>query len=93
MKFDPSNEMPEEDGHDDEYALESVDVGLADYVTPLFVGDFERNWKEAGKAVETYSYGCAFYQEYVSVFRVEDLSRCAEWKSFEEEGLMGCCAG
>jgi coatomer protein complex subunit gamma len=56
-EIDPSNGMPEEDGYDDEYALESVDVGLADYVTPLFVGDFERSWKELseGEAVETYS--------------------------------------
>lgn len=56
-EIDPSNGMPEEDGYDDEYALESVDVGLADYVTPLFIGDFERNWKEsaAGEVVETYS--------------------------------------
>jgi coatomer protein complex subunit gamma len=56
-EIDPSNGMPEEEGYDDEYALESVDVGLKDYVTPLFVGDFEKNWNENknGEVVETYS--------------------------------------
>jgi len=57
-EIDPSTGLPEEDGYDDEYALEDIDVGLADYMQPLFVGDFRKVWEEYGvdnEVIETYS--------------------------------------
>ncbi|RKO90490.1 coatomer gamma subunit appendage platform subdomain-containing protein, partial [Blyttiomyces helicus] len=63
MKFiakecDPSTGEAEEEGVEDEYPLEDIDLVRADYMLPTFVADFTRVWDEVGSAyevVETYS--------------------------------------
>ncbi|OXG33702.1 coatomer subunit gamma [Cryptococcus neoformans Bt120] len=42
-EVDPSNGQPEEEGYDDEYQLEELDLGAADYITPTFV-TFVNEW-------------------------------------------------
>lgn len=34
----------EEDGYDDEYQLEDLDVTPADYVKPIVVANFRKSW-------------------------------------------------
>ncbi|XAO21508.1 hypothetical protein I312_100261 [Cryptococcus bacillisporus CA1280] len=42
-EVDPSNGQPEEEGYDDEYQVEELDLGAADYITPTFV-TFVNEW-------------------------------------------------
>ena len=41
----PSGEA-EEDGYDDEYQLEDLEVLPADYVKPVAVANFRKSWEE-----------------------------------------------
>ncbi|KAJ3188376.1 Coatomer subunit gamma-2 [Gaertneriomyces sp. JEL0708] len=56
---DPSTGEPDADeGYEDDYLLEDLDLVTADYVTPLFLSDFKKNWEELSpenEVVETYS--------------------------------------
>ena len=42
----------DEDGYDDEYVLEDLDVQTRDYMAKVQVGDFRRNWEEMGSDAE-----------------------------------------
>ncbi|KAJ3045274.1 Coatomer subunit gamma-2 [Rhizophlyctis rosea] len=63
MKFlvkdcDPNTGEADEEGFEDEYELEDMDVTMADYVLPSFIVDFKRSWEEIGgdnEIVETYA--------------------------------------
>ncbi|KAJ3298811.1 Coatomer subunit gamma-2 [Borealophlyctis nickersoniae] len=55
---DPGTGEPDEEGYEDEYLLEDLELVTADYVLPSFIVDFKRAWEELGDAneiVETYS--------------------------------------
>ncbi|KAJ3193196.1 Coatomer subunit gamma-2 [Irineochytrium annulatum] len=52
---DPSTGEPDEEGYDDEYQPEDLELTTADYVQPTFVSDFQKAWEELGnEEVETY---------------------------------------
>lgn len=58
-EVDPSSGEVEEEGFEDSYEIEALDLGVSDYVQPRFC-DFEREWGELGSsgaanATETYS--------------------------------------
>ncbi|KAJ3055120.1 Coatomer subunit gamma-2 [Rhizophlyctis rosea] len=63
MKFivkdcDPATGEADEEGFEDEYELEDMDVSMADYVLPSYIVDFKRSWEEIGgdnEIVETYA--------------------------------------
>lgn len=42
----------EEDGYEDEYQLEDVDVTFADYVKPIAVANFRKAWEDMGEEGE-----------------------------------------
>jgi len=50
---------PDEEGYDDEYLLEDVELTLADYMIPSYVPDFNSSWDNdlanAEEVVETYN--------------------------------------
>ncbi|KAJ3087541.1 Coatomer subunit gamma-2, partial [Quaeritorhiza haematococci] len=55
---DPSTGEPEDEGYEDEYQLEDVDLQTGDYIIPTFLYDFKKAWEEMGgqnEVVETYS--------------------------------------
>ncbi|KAJ1560040.1 Coatomer subunit gamma-2, partial [Nowakowskiella sp. JEL0078] len=56
-EIDPSTGEPQEDGFEDEYLLEEVELSTSDYVSAAFVVDFPRAWDDLGEkneVVETY---------------------------------------
>ncbi|EGF78626.1 hypothetical protein BATDEDRAFT_35627 [Batrachochytrium dendrobatidis JAM81] len=55
---DPNTGEPDEEGFDDEYLLEDVEITLSDYMLPTYVADFDRAWNDAGEAgqvIEAYA--------------------------------------
>ncbi|KAJ3417379.1 Coatomer subunit gamma-2 [Chytridiales sp. JEL 0842] len=55
---DPSTGEPDEEGYEDEYLLEDLELSTADYMLPSFVADFKRAWEEIGdenEIIETYA--------------------------------------
>ncbi|KAJ1557164.1 coatomer subunit gamma, partial [Nowakowskiella sp. JEL0078] len=56
-EIDPSTGEPQDDGFEDEYLLEEVELSTSDYVSSAFVIDFPRAWDDLGdenEVVETY---------------------------------------
>eukprot|EP00878_Enallax_costatus_P016622 GHUV01017441.1.p1 GENE.GHUV01017441.1~~GHUV01017441.1.p1 ORF type:complete len:330 (+),score=110.34 GHUV01017441.1:977-1966(+) len=45
-EIDPSSGEAEEEGYEDEYQLEDIEVSGADYIKPLTVGNFRGVWEE-----------------------------------------------
>ena len=41
----PSAGEAEEDGYDDEYALEDVEIAASDYIKPTLLGNFRAAWE------------------------------------------------
>ena len=55
-EIDPSTGEPEEQGYDDEYQVEDLELTGADYTIPAFAGSFDEVWeaaKEGEEASET----------------------------------------
>lgn len=57
MKFivkdcDPSTGEPDNDGYEDEYALENVEVDVADHVQKVLKANFGASWEEVGNENE-----------------------------------------
>ncbi|PWN48580.1 Coatomer, gamma subunit, partial [Violaceomyces palustris] len=56
-EVDPSSGEPEEEGYDDEYQTEDLELGVADYVTPCYA-NFSQEWDKlasASSATETFA--------------------------------------
>jgi len=56
-ELDPSTGEPEEDGYEDEYQLEEVELGAGDYIIPTYV-TFSSEWdrlRGGASATETFS--------------------------------------
>lgn len=56
-EVDPSTGEPEEDGYEDEYQLEEVELGAGDYIVPTYVA-FSSEWdrlRGGASATETFS--------------------------------------
>lgn len=51
-EIDPSTGEPEEDGFEDEYQLEDLDLTSADFVKKVHVPNFKNCWEELGEEVE-----------------------------------------
>merc|ERR1712110_1113401 len=50
---DPATGEPDSDeGYDDEYQLEDLDITVADYVQRVMKGNFAAAWEELGEAVK-----------------------------------------
>ncbi|KAJ3196237.1 Coatomer subunit gamma-2 [Entophlyctis luteolus] len=49
---DPATGEPDEEGYDDEYLLEDLELVTADYVIPTSVPDFARAWEQIGEEHE-----------------------------------------
>lgn len=46
-EIDPTTNEPEETGYDDEYQVEDLDLGGADYVVPAYAGSFDNVWEQS----------------------------------------------
>nr|XP_019004112.1 coatomer subunit gamma [Kwoniella mangroviensis CBS 8507]OCF67573.1 coatomer subunit gamma [Kwoniella mangroviensis CBS 8507] len=56
-EFDPNSGEPEEEGYDDEYQVEELDLGAGDYITPTYV-TFSSEWDklaESASLTETFA--------------------------------------
>lgn len=56
-EVDPSSGEPEEEGYDDTYQLEELELGVADYITPSWV-NFGQEWdrlRTGSTATETFA--------------------------------------
>eukprot|EP01025_Chloroclados_australasicus_P024171 TRINITY_DN2432_c1_g1_i1.p1 TRINITY_DN2432_c1_g1~~TRINITY_DN2432_c1_g1_i1.p1 ORF type:complete len:890 (-),score=110.07 TRINITY_DN2432_c1_g1_i1:397-3066(-) len=51
-EVDPSSGEAEEEGFDDEYQLEDVDITPSDYIKPLPIGNFKNMWDGLGSEAE-----------------------------------------
>lgn len=47
-EVDPSSGEPEDTGYDDEYEIEGLELGGADYIIPAFAGNFDHIWEGTG---------------------------------------------
>ncbi|KAI5779117.1 adaptin N terminal region-domain-containing protein [Geopyxis carbonaria] len=60
-EIDPTTNQPEEDGYEDEYQVEDLELTAGDYIAPAYVGSFDHVWEQVGaageEATETYSLG------------------------------------
>ncbi|KAN0065757.1 coatomer subunit gamma [Thecaphora frezii] len=57
QEVDPASGEPEEEGYDDEYQTEELELGVADYVTPTYA-NFAHEWDglaEGAAATETFA--------------------------------------
>ncbi|KAK9241196.1 adaptin N terminal region-domain-containing protein [Lipomyces kononenkoae] len=55
-EIDPTTGEPEEDGYEDEYQVEDIEIGVADYLVPTYVGNFQHMWDQLSfETSETYS--------------------------------------
>jgi coatomer protein complex subunit gamma len=45
-EIDPSTGEPEEDGYDDEYNMNALEITPGDYLVPTFIGNFQHVWDE-----------------------------------------------
>lgn len=48
-EIDPTTGEPEEEGYEDEYQVEDLDLAGSDYVIPAFAGSFDSIWEEVGE--------------------------------------------
>ncbi|KXZ54500.1 hypothetical protein GPECTOR_4g565 [Gonium pectorale] len=51
-EIDPGTGEAEEEGYDDEYVLEDLEVTPADYVKPTLLGNFRKAWEELDPSTE-----------------------------------------
>lgn len=51
-EIDPTNGEPEENGYDDEYQVEDLELTGSDYVIPAFAGNFNHIWEQVGATGE-----------------------------------------
>lgn len=60
-EIDPASGEPEEEGYEDEYQVEDLELAVGDYVVPAFAGSFDNMWEQVGaageEATQTYSLG------------------------------------
>lgn len=58
-EIDPSTNEPQEEGFDDEYNLENLEITAGDYLVPAYIGNFAHQWDElsGSEAVGTYQLG------------------------------------
>jgi coatomer protein complex subunit gamma len=55
-EIDPSTGEPDDQGYDDEYLVEGIEIGLEDYVIPTYVPGFQKEWDALPhEVVETYA--------------------------------------
>lgn len=47
-EIDPSTGEPEDEGYEDEYQVEDLELTGSDYVTPAFAGSFDHVWEQTG---------------------------------------------
>ncbi|TGZ82786.1 Coatomer, gamma subunit [Ascodesmis nigricans] len=60
-EIDPATGEPEDEGYEDEYQVEDLDLTVGDYIVPSFAGSWANVWEQVGaaggEATETYSLG------------------------------------
>lgn len=58
-EIDPSTNEPQEEGFDDEYNLENIEITAGDYLVPAYVGNFSHQWDELAshESSSTYQLG------------------------------------
>ncbi|KAI5282883.1 coatomer subunit gamma [Ascosphaera aggregata] len=49
-EIDPTTGEPEEEGYNDEYQVEDLELGGSDYVVPAFAGSFDHVWEQTAAA-------------------------------------------
>ncbi len=57
-EIDPSTGEPEEPGYEDEYHLEELELGIADYMQRVYIENFQEKWQQLGdefEVIETYA--------------------------------------
>jgi len=47
-EIDPTTGEPEDEGYDDEYQVEDLELSGSDYVIPTFAGSFDHVWEQTG---------------------------------------------
>lgn len=47
-EIDPSTGEPEDEGYEDEYQVENLELAGSDYVIPTFAGSFDHVWEQTG---------------------------------------------
>jgi coatomer protein complex subunit gamma len=60
-EIDPASGKPEEEGYEDEYQVEDLELVSGDYLVPAFAGSWDNVWEQVGaageEATESYALG------------------------------------
>ena len=75
-EVDPATGEAEEDGYDDEYQLEDLEVGMLDYIQKVAVSNFRKSWEdvpEEAEQTDVYGLGTAHASLEESVEAVMDI--------------------
>ena len=60
-EIDPATGKPEEEGYEDEYQVEELELGLGDYLVPAYTESWDNVWEQVGaageEATESYALG------------------------------------
>ncbi|KAK9473129.1 adaptin N terminal region-domain-containing protein [Dipodascopsis tothii] len=57
-EIDPTTGTPDDEGYDDEYQVEDLELGVADFIMPTYIGSFQHMWDQLSfEKSETYALG------------------------------------
>ena len=79
-ELDPTSGEAEDDGYEDEYQVEDLDLTGSDYVTPAFAGSFDHVWEGTGANGEEVS-------ETLQLANIKSLSGMGCLSSCRNEGI------
>lgn len=74
-EIDPETNEEQEEGYDDDYSLENLDITAGDYLIPTYIGNFTHQWDELSNEVsDTYQLGTDMSISEATQFLVGQLS-------------------
>lgn len=72
-EIDPTSGEPEESGYEDEYQVEDLELVVADYLVPAFVGSWDDVWEQVGAAGEEATQSYALGKELKGIHEAVEL--------------------
>lgn len=77
-EIDPETNEEQEEGYDDDYNVESLDITAGDFIIPSYVGNFSHFWEELGNQVtNTFQLGTDMTLEEAVTYVINHLSMMA----------------
>lgn len=78
-EVDPSTGEPEEEGYEDEYQLEEIELAASDYIIPSYV-TFASEWDRLrGGASATETFALSSMESMKGAYSVSDIQKALSW--------------